>query len=48
MSENLNDFISIVVLLSVPIGVLFFVIKRLLSKKKRRKKEEVGKYYPEW
>lgn len=48
MSENLNDFISIVLLLSVPIGVISIVLSKLLSKRKRRKKEKVGKYYPEW
>lgn len=48
MSENISDYLSIILLLSIPIGVLIVVVSRFLSKIQRKKKETVGKYYPEW
>lgn len=48
MIEDLNDVISILLLLSIPVTAIIY----LLSKKLRRKKDKVlttsEKYYREW
>lgn len=48
MAENINDFLSVVILLFVPVYVAFFLIKNKLKTIKIKKKEDTGKYYPEW
>lgn len=48
MAENINDFLSVVVLLIVPIYLVFYLIFKKLKSNQVKKKEEVGKYYPEW
>ena len=48
MNENLSDFLSILILLSVPMLLLVIFLRNLFNHKKTKKKEKVGKYYPEW
>lgn len=48
MNENLNDFLSTVILLSIPVGMILLSLKKILKRKIEIKKEETGKYYPEW
>ena len=48
MSENISDILSVLILLSVPITLLFVFAVRIFRKLRSQKKEEIGKYYPEW
>ncbi len=48
MSENISDFLSVVILISMPLTVLIIFLRKLFSKRIVHKKEESGKYYPEW
>ncbi|WP_294561102.1 hypothetical protein [uncultured Traorella sp.] len=48
MSENLSDFLSILILLCVPVLFLVVFLRSLFHHKKTKKKERIGKYYPEW
>jgi len=48
MAENINDFLSVVILLSVPVYLLVHLTFRKLKSIQVKKKEETGKYYPEW
>ena len=48
MAENINDFLSVVILLLVPVYLVFFLVLKKLKSIKIKKKENTGKYYPEW
>lgn len=48
MAENINDFLSVVILLSIPVYLVFLLTFRKLKSIQVKKKEETGKYYPEW
>lgn len=48
MLENLNDVLSLLVICSIPFGILFLTIHLVLGKRKRKNRNESGKFYPEW
>ena len=48
MVENINDFLSVVLLLSIPVFLIILLILKKLKSIQVKKKEETGKYYPEW
>lgn len=48
MTENINDFLSVVILLSVPVGLFVYLITKNIKKMQTKKKQKIGKYYPEW
>ena len=48
MIENLNDFISIFLLLLFPISLIIITIMGILKKRRINRKEKAGRYYPEW
>ena len=48
MLENLNDFLSIFILVSIPVGSVFYIVKKALKKRRLNRKRKEGKYYPEW
>ena len=48
MAENINDFLSVVILLLVPVFLAVYLIMNKLKTIQIKKKEETGKYYPEW
>ena len=48
MIESLNDFVSIFVLLCIPVGFGGYFIHKLLKSRRLKRKVKEGKYYPEW
>lgn len=48
MAENINDFLSVVLLLSIPVFLFVYLVMKKLKSIQIKKKEETGKYYPEW
>ena len=48
MIENLNDLISILILLLFPMGIIIVTIMRILKKRRINRKESEGRYYSEW
>ena len=48
MAENINDFLSVVILLLVPVYLVIYLTSKKLKSIQVKKKEETGKYYPEW
>ena len=48
MAENINDFLSVVILLSIPVYLLIHLTFKKMKSIQVKKKEETGKYYPEW
>ena len=48
MAENINDFLSVIVLLLVPVTLFIYLLIKKLKSIEIKKKEETGKYYPEW
>ncbi len=48
MIQNVSDLLSILVLLSIPFGVLVTIILRLVKKRRTSIKQSDNIYYREW
>lgn len=48
MIENMNDLISIIVLLCFPIFALFAFVKTKIGKREEKILRKAEKYYREW
>lgn len=48
MIEDLNDIISLLLLLSVPITAIIYLVSKLFRRKKEKVLTTSEKYYREW
>ena len=48
MVENINDLLSILLLLLFPTVIIVYTVFKTLKKRRVNRKEIEGKYYPEW